>query len=622
MHDTGVKILGLSPLDKDATASLAEDGRLLAAAGEERFTRVKHQSGFPHRAVEFVLETTGTRAAELDKVVYPFLDWEQEARLIESSLAHERDFLNGFAADDLQRTLAAARERVPRRPAPVLGLAPEQRMEKGVLKEVFYRLFGASHPLATHTATFLSKRWMKRAISDHRWWQTKLEAGLEELGLGDRLERSEHHLSHAANAYLGSGFDRALVVTLDGYGSGLAGSISLGAGGRLTRLHGLRFPHSLGSFYEMVTSSLGFHPDRHAGKVVGLAAFGDPSVLEDALLRRADVKDGNLYLFENLNVYFSRYLASNFAMVDVAAGYQHALETWARELVAYWLASTGCDRLVLSGGVTANVKLNQRLHELEGVEGIFIYPNMGDGGCGSGLAMHRSWQGIDAVPIEHVYLGPSYPADALEQALRAAGLPIERPGDLARHVAQRLHAGDVVARFDGAMEYGPRALGNRSILYHGRDAGVNQWLNRRLDRTEFMPFAPVTLWEARGRCYEGLAGAEHAAEFMTITFDCTDFMRSTCPAAVHVDGTARPQLLRPERNPDYHAILTEYERLSGSPSLINTSFNLHEEPIVRTPQDAVRTFLEGRLEGLVLGPYYVEHPAADELRRDHAPGSR
>ena len=158
------------------------------------------------------------------------------------------------------------------------------------------------------------------------------------------------------------------------------------------------------------------------------------------------------------------------------------------------------------------------------------------------------------------------------------------------------------------MEYGPRALGNRSILYHGREPKVNQWLNKRLGRTEFMPFAPVTLWEARHRCYHGLSGGEHAAEFMTLTFDCTDFMKQHCPAAVHVDGTARPQLVRREVNPEYHQILVEHERLSGSPSLINTSFNMHEEPIVCSPTDALRAFLDGRIDGLALGPFFVAHP--------------
>jgi carbamoyltransferase len=159
------------------------------------------------------------------------------------------------------------------------------------------------------------------------------------------------------------------------------------------------------------------------------------------------------------------------------------------------------------------------------------------------------------------------------------------------------------------MEYGPRALGNRSVLYRAMEPEVNQWLNQRLGRTEFMPFAPATLFEERHRCYNNMDGAEMAAQFMTITFDCTDFMRRTCPAAVHIDGTARPQLVRQEVNPSFYRILQEYWRLSGIPSIINTSFNMHEEPIVNSPSDAIRAFLKGHLDYLAIGNCLVKHPA-------------
>lgn len=196
----------------------------------------------------------------------------------------------------------------------------------------------------------------------------------------------------------------------------------------------------------------------------------------------------------------------------------------------------------------------------------------------------------------------------------AAGLRYEEPEDLAARIARCLHEGRVIARFAGRMEYGPRALGNRSILYHARDPEVNQWLNHRLGRTEFMPFAPVTLYEARQRFYKNIDGCADAAEFMTITVDCTDAMKELCPAAVHVDGTARPQLIRRDVNPGYYAILEEYEKLTGTPTLINTSFNMHEEPIVCTPEDAVRAFLEGGLDGLAIGPYLVMRSAVEDSR--------
>jgi carbamoyltransferase len=490
-------------------------------------------------------------------------------------------------------------------------------MEKGGLKEAAYRLLGLSG-MAPRVARSATRRWAAEAKRTHLHFQQELHEQLERLGLLGKLRRFEHHLSHAAGAYLYSGFDRALVVTLDGYGSGLSGSISLGEGGSLKRLHNLRFPHSLGSFYETVTTSLGFHPDRHAGKIVGLAAYGDPDVLSEVLLSRVRQQDGDLEIDGNLNVFLSRHLASHFPMVDVAAAYQHVLEITAAGIVQHWIEETGCDALVLSGGVTANVKMNQRLHEIDGVNRIFVDPDMGDGGCAAGLGLFLSLDGRTGEPLRDVYHGPEYTDAELRAELEREGLTFEEPANLAGEVARRIHEGEVVGRFAGRMEYGPRALGNRSILYHGRDPDVNAWLNARLGRTEFMPFAPVTMAEAAGRCYHGLAGAEHAAQFMTVTFDCTDEMKRGCPAAVHVDGTARPQIVHRDVNPGYYDILKAYEALSGIPSLINTSFNMHEEPIVCTPRDAVRAFLDGRLDGLAMGPFYVPAPRTDAAPRPGA----
>jgi len=618
-----VKILGLSPLDKDSTASLVEDGRVLFAAGEERFNRVKQTSGFPAKAIEAALNATGTNPDQIDVVAYPFLEADKEAELIQGAVAAEGEFQKEFARPDLDALLDAADLRVPLREAAVHGLkSPNERMYKNFLKEVFYSAAGRHPTISADVALRESRQWAERAIADHRKWQEELEVGLTRLGLRDKLKRGEHHLSHAANAYLASGFERALVVTLDGYGSGLAGSISLGQGGKLQRLHNIRFPHSLGSFYEMVTSSLGFSPDRHAGKIVGLAAYGDPSVLAPVLLSRIEQRPGDYRLLDNLNVYFSRYLSTRYPKIDLAAAWQHVLEVVAVNLVQHWLATTGCTHLVLSGGVTANVKMNQRLHAIPGVEGSFVYPNMGDGGCGTGLALLWSWKGGVRPSIQDVYWGPSFSPAEIKAALDEAGLKYEQPRNLAAEIARRIHAGEVIGRFDGRMEYGPRALGARSILYHAKEPGVNQWLNQRLGRTEFMPFAPVTLWEAREENYVGIRGAEHAAEFMTMTFDCTASMKQSCPAAVHVDGTARPQLVRREINPGYYAVLEEYKKLSGLSSLINTSFNMHEEPIVCSPKDALRAFLLGRIDGLAIGPYFVPNPERAELSKREKHGQR
>ncbi len=358
-----------------------------------------------------------------------------------------------------------------------------------------------------------------------------------------------------------------------------------------------------------MTSALGFKPGRHEGKIVGLAAYGEPKVLLDFVLGRFHQEPGTFRMRESNNVYFPRYLASHFPKVDIAAAYQHVLEVVATNYIRHYVEQTGIDTVALSGGVVANVKMNQRLFEIPGVRRLFVYPNMGDGGTGTGAAFLAARQDLkDREAYQAVYFGPDYDDAAIVAALRSEGLPFEHLEPIEPMIAKLIHQGHVVARFNGRMEYGPRALGNRSILYRATEPEVNQWLNQRLGRTEFMPFAPATLYEERHRCYDRIDGAELSAQFMTITFDCTEFMKRHCPAAVHIDDTARPQLVRPETNPSFYRILHVYYQLSGIPSLINTSFNMHEEPIVNSPEDAVRAFLQGRLDYLAIGNFLVRHP--------------
>lgn len=603
-----MKVLGISPLDKDATASLVEDGEILFGAGEERFSRTKQQSGFPKSAIKEALARTGTAVNEIDAVAYPFLTWEHEQKLFNKNIADEKQFLKEFQAPPLQKQLVTALAKVPPRAESIHGLNnPNEKFEKGVFHNFAYRMLSGSSA-SRFAAQRGSTAWAADALSSFQRWQKDLENGLREMGLDTKLQRMDHHLSHAANAFYASGFERALCITLDGYGSGLAGSVSEAVDGRIRRLHGVSYPNSLGSMYEHVTSSLGFKPSRHEGKIVGLASYGDPDVLTEILLSRFEQVDGDFRIAGANNIFLSRYLATHFPKIDVAAAYQHVLEVVATRFVRYWVEKTGIDTVVLSGGVTANVKLNQRIFEIEGVDKIFVYPNMGDGGCGTGAALHLSWPGGTKEAITNAYFGPEYSDQEIEAALQKENLDFERPEEYARTVAHLIHGGKVVARFNGRMEYGPRALGNRSIMYHAREPEVNQWLNKRLGRTEFMPFAPVTLYEARHRYFHNMDGAEHTAQFMTITFDCTDDMKRECPAAVHVDGTARPQLVKREVNPGYYDILKEYEKISGISSLINTSFNMHEEPIVCSPDDAVRAFLQGRLDYLAIGSYLVRHP--------------
>ncbi len=604
-----MKILGISPMDKDATASIVENGEILFAAGEERFSRNKQQDGFPLQAIEKALSYTNTKIEDIDMVVYPFMEDRDEMNMIKKNLEEEKEFLERFERKSIKKLLLDANKKIPKRTDHIHGLTlPNEKVDKGFLYDTFYNLAGSQAAISAKAALKGSQNWADQADASFKRWQYELETGLEQIGLQDKLKRMDHHLSHAANSYFASGYEEALCITLDGYGSGLAGSVSEARGGKIRRLHGISYPNSLGTMYEHVTSSLGFKPSRHEGKIVGLASYGDPDILSDILLSRVEQTPGDFKIFESNNIYFSRYLASHFPKIDVAAAYQHVLEVVATNFVKYWVDKTGLDTVVLSGGVTANVKLNQRLFEIEAVKNIFIYPNMGDGGCGTGAALYHSHQGEMKPSITNAYFGPDYSDQEISDELKAAGLEFKQPENLAKEVAGLIHQGKVVARFNGRMEYGPRALGNRSIMYHAREPEVNQWLNHRLGRTEFMPFAPVTLFEAREQCYHNIKGAEHAAEFMTITFDCTDKMKKDCPAAVHVDGTARPQLIRREVNPGYYDILKEYEKISGISSLINTSFNMHEEPIVCTPFDAIRAFLQGNLDYLAIGPFLVAQP--------------
>jgi carbamoyltransferase len=229
----------------------------------------------------------------------------------------------------------------------------------------------------------------------------------------------------------------------------------------------------------------------------------------------------------------------------------------------------------------------------------------------SGLALGAAFsvlsrdKKVRPYPVSSMYLGTSYSDEAVVKALDAAGLKYQKYDHVEKKIAELIHAKKVVARFNGAMEFGPRALGNRSILYEATNPEVNRWLNQRLGRTEFMPFAPVTLAEEADRCFRNLEGIRHPLKFMTITVDCTDWAIQHIPAVVHVDRTARPQLITEEDNPSYYRIVNEYYRLSGIPALVNTSFNMHEEPIVATPEDAIRAFVRGNLDCLAIHDYVV-----------------
>jgi carbamoyltransferase len=565
-----MKILGISPLDKDATGALYIDGKWTATA-EERLSRVKLQSGFPKKSISQLLKLGGLSPEDLDCVVYPFMPWWVEGLRI----------MSGYFFDLL----------------PTL-------------------VNNTSWPAKSrHLKSYWD--WSIRSILEHRKYHAELVAELHSLGLDRKLKRIEHHTAHAASAYLTSGFEQALAVTLDWYGGGLSGSVSRCAKSGIKRIHNFYYPHSLGLFYAQVTSALGFKASQHEGKIVGLAAYGDPNVAGARLFARFQRKAGNFRYQSGMDPELAKNLASNFPREHIAAAYQYVLEILVSEIVSHWMKVTGMEDVVLAGGVAANVKMNQRIAELQGVRRVFVHPNMGDGGTGIGaiLSFLSDRKQITSKEWETCYLGPSFSKEQIQTTLESAGLHWCNSEKIAKEVAHALADGKVVARFSGPMEYGPRALGNRSILYSATHPDVNQWLNKKLGRTEFMPFAPVTMLEHSRDRYLNIDKCLASSRFMTITCECTDLMKKESPAAVHVDGTARPQILRREDNPDFYSILEEYYKLTGVPTLINTSFNMHEEPIVCTPEDAVRAFLQADLDLLCMGSILVrsksEQPVFD-----------
>lgn len=577
-------ILGLID-SKPSTAALTIDGRIVSAISEERLCRMKMANGMPREAIAAVLDEAGVAPAEVDIVAVaqralafqpeptPWSGWFQES--------------NGNGAGPFYRASSTL--------APVLGRFP-----------IAWR--------AHHT--------LKQLMTRERL--TKLPQLLRDAyDITAPVRFYDHHYCHATSAYYTSDFEDALVVTLDGGGDGRSGSVYLGRQGRLQPLAGVDSFNSLGNLYSYITALCGFKAEKHEGKITGLAAMGEPRHL-DVLRGLVRYKHPGqirysvpMYHSSALQEISSR-LPANFDHADLAASVQGILEEIGVQFIRYWLETTHVRQIAVAGGVFANVKFNQRVHELEAVDAFFVHPAMDDSGLAVGAAFaaeaDEDLTGGNPTALmqrlSNVYYGPEYENGDIEHLLQDSAFPTEYVENIHAEIARLLADGRVVARFTGRMEYGPRALGHRTILYQTTDPSVNDWLNEHLKRTEFMPFAPATLVEYADKCYHGIDGARDPARFMTITFDCTPTMRETSPGVVHVDGTARPQIVDKTTAPDFYGILTAYHELTGIPSLINTSFNMHGEPIVCTPTDALRSFEQGNLDYLAIGNWLVKNPGA------------
>lgn len=561
-----MKILGIQD-SHDAGIAYLEDGKIVFAINEERLSRIKLCKGFPKKSIEMLIKKYKVKPEEIDKIA------------IGSKYVDYVEFIKTFENEGIDKFNRKAISIL----SPLLG----PFFKSGIWIE-------------------FNKFYLKIAFRKRK---KEIKRELKSYGFKCPIKFIDHHLAHAASAYYTGGKDPVLIITLDAAGDALSATVSIGKNKELQRIKRVNAYNSLGKLYSYVTEICGFKAVRHEGKITGLAAYGKPRYLS-VFNKMVIFKKGGFVNISNTKHEKSKEkilkeIGENFSKEDLAASVQQHLENECLKFIRYWLKKTGLRDVVLAGGVFANVKLNQRILELDNVDSIFIHPNMGDGGLALGAALYVN--NGDIIKIEDVYFGPKYSEKEIENALKKSGLSYKKYDSVEKEIAKLINKGKVVARFNGRMEYGPRALGNRSILYHTKDRTVNDWLNKRLKRTEFMPFAPVTLEEHKDKYYLKNKGGEYAARFMTITFDCSNEMKKKCPAVVHVDNTARPQLINKKINTSYYNIVKEYYKLTGIPTVVNTSFNMHEEPIVCSPRDAIISFRQGNLDVLAIGDFIVKN---------------
>lgn len=578
-------ILGVNSYHADSSACLLVDGRIVAAAEEERFLRIKHWAGFPRHAIRFCLETGGVDLADVDII------------------AHNSD-----PVANLSRKILYA---VRHRPSPSLI------MDK------------------------LRNRRKRRSLG------TAIQEQFPDAHFSGRLLAVEHHAAHLASAFLVSPFERASMVSIDAFGDFASCAWGLGEGSDMSVDARILFPHSLGIFYETITHLLGFTRFGDEYKVMGLASYGKPAFLAEMARIVALEKHGRFRLdlacfrhhrekvaFEwdgcepAAGDYFTPAMeallgparAANEPLtqrhMDIACSAQAMYERALFHLLAHVHRSHGCDDLVLAGGCGFNSVANGRIYSHTPFKRVFIQPAAGDAGGALGAALHAWHVTLGGAPrhrMHHAYWGPEYP-DASHRAClegrRAAivesGCTWESVGEeeLGDRVAGALAGGAVVGWFQGRMEWGPRALGNRSILCDPRRHDVKDLLNEKIKRREsFRPFAPSILREAVAEWFE----TDDDVPFMMKVFRIREERRHLIPAVSHVDGSGRLQTVEREQNPLFYDLIERFFRMTGVPMLLNTSFN-ENEPIVCAPGEAVECFLRTKMDLLVLGRHLVTRP--------------
>ena len=594
-----MKILGISAFYHDSAACLVVDGDIVAAAQEERFTRVKHDQSFPSRAIEYCLREGKCRADDLDYVVFydkPFLKFE---RLLETYLAFAPRGLKSFA----------------------LSL-PIWVKDKLFQKKLI--------------ADALKEQWGKQ------------------VDLSERLLFSEHHLSHAASAFYPSPFDEAAILTMDGVGEWTTTSLAVGKGNRIEVHKEIHFPHSLGLLYSAFTYYTGFRVNSGEYKLMGLAPYGEPkyvSLIKDRLI---DIKDdGSFHLNMEYFNYCTGLTMTNQAFhdlfggparepegrltqkeMDIAASIQVVTEEAVTKLARSIRAFTGQRNFCLAGGVALNCVANGRVLRENIFDRIWIQPASGDAGgaLGAALAVHhmmlgqpRSAEAQDR--MKGSYLGPAFSQAEIEHRLAQAGAVFTTVDDtsVCNITANALAQGNAVGWHQGRMEFGPRALGARSIIADPRSPNVQKQLNLKVKfRESFRPFAPSVLREDVAEWFAMDADSPYMllvadvaeakqrpmseAQQKLFGIEKLNVPRSEIPAVTHVDYSARIQTVHRETNPKYYALLSKFKELTGCPVLVNTSFNVRGEPIVCTPEDSFRCFMGTELDMLVVGNAVLHKP--------------
>jgi carbamoyltransferase len=571
-----VKILGLFHSYADPSAALVVDGHTVAFAEEERFLRNKHASGwFPSRAVRFVLRQAGLQLRDLDLITQA---WNCPA------------YDSGEAAAHYDRINA----RYPTAPADIA-------YQKKHLDS-----------LSTASQTGIVHRHLRQIFGD-----VPLPS----------LRFVPHHLAHAAMAVADSGFDDCLVLTIDGSGDWNTTVWWEHRGGQLTKLHEVNTPHSLGWFYSAITEYLGFQAYDGEYKVMGLAAYGQPDADIRARLNQLVWWDGdggfetNPMLLSRGPRRYSYYFPDSLPELlgrpprpeiedisdwhmSVAFETQQRLEEIVEEMTGHWVNRTGLKKLAIAGGVGLNIKMNSRLFRSGLIEDIFIHPLCSDTGVSIGGAMAAEYQDgrRGSSRLASVSYGPEFTDEDIRRTLDACKLQYDCPEDFEQQVAALLAEGKVVGWFQGRMEGGPRALGNRSILGDPRHVETRDRVNAIIKfREPWRPFCPSMTATGAARYLKQYT----YAPFMIIAFEATETARREIPAVVHVDGTARVQIAEESQNARYFHLINAFESLTGVPCLLNTSFNVKGEPIVCTPQDAIRTFSATGLDALAIGKFLL-----------------